>query len=200
LLALASTVPGAAAHAATAGDPAPLTAGELALREAETASLGAQHAAEHAAMRAETVDGDTAAVDPQLSAAAVSTDPAVVGRWTPKFPIPGVAVHAVMLHTGKVLYFTGTTQGRAFLLDPIAKTTKAVYPPRIAEREDEPANIFCAGQSFLDDGTAAARAWTRSSPSIRSARPGSGRRTCTTAAGTRHRCCLPTGGPSCSTA
>jgi Domain of unknown function (DUF1929)/Kelch motif len=129
-----------------------LSAGELALREAETTTLGAAHAAEHAALRAAaTADGASSA--PQLSAAAVSTDPAVVGRWTPKFSIPGVAVHAVMLHTGKVLYFTGTTQGRAYLLDPVTRTTRAVHPPRIAEREDEPANIFCAGQSFLDDGT-----------------------------------------------
>ena len=93
--------------------------------------------------------GDVAA--PTLAAAA-STDPAAVGRWTPKFSIPGVAVHSVMLRTGKVLYFTGTTEGRAYLLDPVAKTTRAVFPPRIAG-ENEPANIFCAAQSFLDDGT-----------------------------------------------
>ena len=86
-------------------------------------------------------------------AAAASTDPAVVGRWTPKFSIPGVAVHTVVLRTGKILYFTGTTQGRAYLLDPVSRTTRAVHPPRIAEGENEPANIFCAAQSFLDDGT-----------------------------------------------
>ena len=28
-----------------------------------------------------------------------------------------------------------------------------MYPPKIPGGEDEPANIFCAGQSFLDDGT-----------------------------------------------
>ena len=78
-------------------------------------------------------------------AAAVSTDPAVVGRWTPKFSIPGIAVHTVVPRTGKIIYFTGTTQGRAYLLDPIARTTRAVHPPRIAEGENEPANIFCAG-------------------------------------------------------
>jgi hypothetical protein len=148
---LAALVVAAVAHAGPAPEaPAP-TAAELALREAETAALGASHAAEHAALRAASLSEGSEA--PQLSAAAVSTDPAVVGRWTPKFAIPGVAVHAVMLHTGKVLYFTGTTQGRAYLLDPVTKTTRAVHPPRIAEREDEPANIFCAGQSFLDDGT-----------------------------------------------
>ena len=153
LFVLVAAVSATAARGAASTDPVPLTAGELALREAETASLGAQHAAEHAAMRAATLDGDTASAGPEVSVAAVSTDPAVVGRWTPKFSIPGVAVHAMMLHTGKVLYFTGTTQGRAYLLDPVTRTTRAVHPPRIAEREDEPANIFCAAQSFLDDGT-----------------------------------------------
>ena len=138
---------------AAAQEAAPLSAGELATREAETATLGAQHAAEHAAMRAAALSDESGGTSPQASVAAVSTDPAVVGRWSPKFAIPGVAVHAVMLHTGKVLYFTGTSAGRAYLLDPITKTTKAVFPPRIAEGEDEPANIFCAGQSFLNDGT-----------------------------------------------
>ena len=127
-------------------------AAQEAAQEAETATLGASHAAEHAAMRATALSDESADASPQASVAAVSTDPAVVGRWTPKFAIPGVAVHAVMLHTGKVLYFTGTTQGRAYLLDPVTQTTKAVHPPRIAEGENEPANIFCAGQSFLDDG------------------------------------------------
>ena len=131
---------------AAAQEAAPLSAGELATREAETATLGAQHAAEHAAMRAAALSDESGGTSPQASVAAVSTDPAVVGRWTPKFAIPGVAVHAVMLHTGKVLYFTGTSAGRAYLLDPITKTTKSVFPPRIAEGEDEPANIFCAGQ------------------------------------------------------
>jgi hypothetical protein len=143
----------AAAGQTHAGKPSGLTPGELALREAETATLGASHAAEHAAMRAAAISDQPAGASPQLTAAAVSTDPAVVGRWTPKFAIPGIAVHAVMLHTGKILYFTGTTAGRAYLLDPVARTTRAVHPPRIAEREDEPANIFCAAQSFLDDGT-----------------------------------------------
>ena len=138
-------------------DPAPLTpAREQRLRAQEERVLGAAHAAEHAAMRARARQADTEET-PDLrevtAAAAESTDPAQVGQWTPKFPIPGVAVHAVMLRTGKVLYFTGTTSGRAFLLDPATQTTRAVYPPRVPGLEDEPANIFCAGQSFLDDGT-----------------------------------------------
>ncbi len=131
---------------------------ERELRAAEAGALGPAHAAEHAQVRARARDAAasgasaSAAVDAP-AAAAVSTDPAQVGRWAPKFSIPGVAVHSVMLRTGKILYFTGTTSGRAFLLDPVTQTTRAVYPPRVPGLEDEPANIFCAGQSFLDDGT-----------------------------------------------
>ena len=117
-----------------------------ALARAEAAADDASGSASAAAN-----DGD-ATIGP-IQTAAVSTDPAQVGQWTPKFNIPGIAVHAVMLHTGKILYFTGTTSGRAFLLDPVTKTTRAVYPPKIPGGEDEPANLFCAGQSFLDDGT-----------------------------------------------
>ena len=130
-------------------------AAEQRLRALEERTLGPAHAAEHAAMRerARSAPSPDEAPSRTVAAAAVSTDPADVGRWTPKFSIPGVAVHAVMLRTGKVLYFTGTTSGRAFLLDPVTRTTRAVYPPRVPGLEDEPANIFCAGQSFLDDGT-----------------------------------------------
>jgi hypothetical protein len=130
---------------------ASLPAGERWLREVEVRGLGPAHAAEHARLRAAGRPHPTAQRTTAVTAAA--TEPVDVGRWLPKFSIPGVAVHAVMLHTGKILYFTGTTQGRAYLLDPVTRTTRAVHPPRIAEREDEPANIFCAGQSFLDDGT-----------------------------------------------
>ena len=74
------------------------------------------------------VSDESAGASPQASVAAVSTDPAVVGRWTPKFAIPGVAVHAVMLHTGKILYFTGTTAGRAYLLDPVTQDDPGRLP------------------------------------------------------------------------
>ena len=118
-----------------------------ALARAEAAADDASGSASAAAN-----DGD-ATIGP-IQTAAVSTDPAQVGQWTPKFDIPGIAVHAVMLHTGKILYFTGTTSGRALPARPgDRRRRKAVFPPKIPGGEDEPANIFCAGQSFLDDGT-----------------------------------------------
>ena len=125
---------------------------ELRLRALEEKTLGPEHAAEHAWLRARAAAGTTETAQAAPAVSPPTLDPAVVGRWTPKFGIPSVAVHAAMLRTGKVLYFTGTTQGHAYLLDPVTQTTKAVFPPRVAELENEPANIFCAGQSFLDDG------------------------------------------------
>ena len=56
-----------------------------------------------------------------------------------------------MLPTGKVLYFTGPTIARAYLLDPVTRTTERVDPPSLPGQSD-PANIFCAGQSLLPDG------------------------------------------------
>ncbi len=137
------------------GGAAKTPAAERALRAYEEQVLGPVHAAEHAAMRARarlSPDAVQAAANDVPAATPIAATPADVGQWQPKFSIPGVAVHAVMLHTGKVLYFTGTASGRAFLLDPVTHATKAVYPPKIPGGEDEPANIFCAGQSFLDDG------------------------------------------------
>ena len=68
-------------------------------------------------------------------------EPSTLGSWSPKFAIPGIAIHMVMLRTGKILYWYRL--GEAYLLDPIAKTT---------ERVDAPVNAYCAGQSFLPDG------------------------------------------------
>ena len=59
-----------------------------------------------------------------------------------------------MLHTGKILYFTGTTAGPRLPARPgHADDQGRLSRPGSPSGEDEPANIFCAGQSFLDDGT-----------------------------------------------
>ena len=68
-------------------------------------------------------------------------EPNAGGRWLPKFAIPGVAIHMMMLRTGKVLYFSRLNE--AHLLDPSSQTT---------ERVDALINAYCAGQSFLPDG------------------------------------------------
>ena len=68
-------------------------------------------------------------------------DAAQVGRWLPKFSLPGVAIHMALLPTGKVLYWQRL--GEAYVLDPSTRTTKRV---------DAPANTYCAGHTFLADG------------------------------------------------
>ena len=70
-----------------------------------------------------------------------SPDLSQVGRWLPKFALPGVAIHMAMLPTGKVLYWHRL--GAAFLLDPATHATRRI---------DAPANTYCAGHTFLADG------------------------------------------------
>src|SRR4051812_21373108 len=112
-------------HAADHKTPPRLAAGEARLRRLETRMLGAEHAAEHARSRAIARSQSGQATTFSV-AAAPPQNPSDVGSWTPKFSIPSVAVHAVMLPTGKVLYFNGPTVGSAHLLDPNAQTTTEV--------------------------------------------------------------------------
>lgn len=59
--------------------------------------------------------------------------------WTPPFRVQGV--HAAVLHTGWVLLLRGPD---AYVWDPISGASV---------RTDPPANVFCAGQTMLGDGT-----------------------------------------------
>jgi hypothetical protein len=148
-------------HAPRSVLPPPNSRAEARLRAVETRVLGPAHAAQHAMARREQLpDGNRRSQGaPALrggsgtpsAIAAAAPEPAAVGRWIPKFSIPSVAVHAVMLPTGKVLYFTGPDIGHAYLLDPVTQTTENVDPPSLPG-QTSPANIFCAGQSLLADG------------------------------------------------
>src|SRR4051812_2639352 len=69
-------------------------------------------------------------------------DPAVVGQWGDVMPWPDKAVHSVMLHTGKVLWYRGES-GTTYTWDPI--TNQIGSQPFID-------NIFCSGQSVMPDG------------------------------------------------
>jgi PKD repeat protein len=132
------------------------------VRALETQALGPAHAAQHAMARAlagreKSVSGSTAPPRSGASPAKLSSkelspaEPAQTGRWTPKFAIPSVAVHAVMLPTGKILYFTGASASHAYLLDPVTQTTENVDPPALPGQTAQ-GSIFCAGQSLLADG------------------------------------------------
>jgi hypothetical protein len=177
----------AVAKAATHGGPVPGMS-ERELRAMETATLGADHAREHALVRralARRARGvgkrgagkDAAAARPAAAKAAAAEgaaaagtaspaaaaaipppgDPAEVGQWqTGKVVFPVTAIHAAMLPTGKVMIFTypiGKNSAEAWLWDPATDPTGAAMvqknPPLL---NGEPANIWCAGQTFTADG------------------------------------------------
>ena len=144
---------GAAATAPALDDACLNPAAEAALKQRETALLGARHAAEHADARAYRckVKAAGAAVQP-AAAAGVAAD-AEAGRWSAPFIIPVAGITSVLLHTGKVLFWSynpadmgspsaGNT-GVAMLWDPVTRAGVPIAPPE---------NIWCGGQTLLGDG------------------------------------------------
>lgn len=80
--------------------------------------------------------------------AARAQSPADDGQWTTPFPLPLIAIHSVMLPTGKVLLFSaehGVPGIHGWVLDPETLALTNVQPPAGW-------NPDCAGQSFLADG------------------------------------------------
>ena len=76
-------------------------------------------------------------------------DPATIGRWDSPFDIGVIGVHAVVLHTGKVLLFyrTETTTKTAQLFDPTTGQLTDVSPP-----VDLQHNMFCSAHVVGPDG------------------------------------------------
>ncbi len=91
------------------------------------------------------------------------------GSWGPLFSVPSNAIHAVLMHTGKVLWFSQPKYptesnefdgGPAHVWDPATNTSRSVPPPSIdypvtgggGRTASRPANLFCAGQTLLADG------------------------------------------------
>jgi hypothetical protein len=119
----------------------------------------------------ETLEEDAAVLAPadQLAAATQSSVSAAGGRkvkppkppptdypqgsWSDPFNIPVVGVTSVLLHTGKVLFWSydpihwdnpsRSTYGVAYIWDPATRTGYSIAPPE---------NIWCAGQTVLADG------------------------------------------------
>ena len=146
---------------------------ERQLRRFETRVLGPDHAAEHARQRraVEAQDGAYAAAartPERAPSLAASTDPAVSGRWSAPFSIPAMGIHAALLPTGKVMWWSYPVNpnppygdpsypntAQAWLWDPASGATKRVDPPLVRDPDTgqmQPANIWCSGQSFLADG------------------------------------------------
>lgn len=119
-----------------------------------------------------------AAIDnpPELNAGfytsiALTETPAVHGQWEVLPYLSGVlAIHAAMLHTGKVLFFSGTgnntvrdaapdfgdvTKGlwTSVVWDPTAPNgANFAHPATILRDNGRPFDFFCGGDTFLPDG------------------------------------------------
>jgi hypothetical protein len=131
---------------------------EAALRQRDTALLGATHANDHALARAyqcKAAKGAAIMPAPDYQALAVSREQTsdAVGGWSAPFGIPVVGITSVLLNNGKVLFWSydpsqyglpnGTNTGVAYLWDPVTRSGTPLTPP---------ANIWCAGQTILGDG------------------------------------------------
>ena len=150
---------------------------ERRLRAVETHVLGAEHAAEHARLRAYERSpywqrqmrraarrANAFARRHARLTAALPLDK--TGQWAQQFDIPVFAINSIVLPTGKVLWFaypynpdrgdrTKSNYANAWLWDPAKGTGsdsfKQVDPP-IDPATGKPVNIWCAGNSLLSDG------------------------------------------------
>ena len=132
------------APAAAGSHPGTTPADELGLteqelRQAETEALGAAHAAEHAQQRAllrqqgELGPAITPRVADEGPAARVAGPPSQVGQWGAPFPIPIFGIAALMLPTGKVMWWAyplrrredARQHGRGVALGPGDRDLKA---------------------------------------------------------------------------
>ncbi len=76
-----------------------------------------------------------------------------LGRWSDPFSIPVIGITSVLLHTGKVLFWSydpvnwdnpaQSNDGVAYVWDPATRTGHSITPPE---------NIWCGGQTVIADG------------------------------------------------
>src|SRR3990172_2554136 len=79
-------------------------------------------------------------------AAPALAQPAVMGQWDAPRRWPAVAVHLIMLHTGKVLFYRGDeSPTKTYVWDPATELIELTPSANL--------DIFCGGHSFLPDGT-----------------------------------------------
>lgn len=156
--ALAGPLPAVSINANPANDACSNARVEAALRQRDTALLGAPHANDHAVARAyqcKVAKGTAVIAAPDYQALAVAREQTsdAVGAWSAPFVIPVVGITSVLLNNGKVLFWSyepsqygipnGTNTGVAYLWDPVTRSGAALTAP---------SNIWCAGQTILGDG------------------------------------------------
>ncbi len=135
----------------SSGGRAPLSRRSL-LRRAAAGALALQVPAVVRAARA-AAHGDPDELEPPDPAATArstqpqptSSDPASVGEWTAPVtaPVDVIPIHAILLHTGKVLFLQDQT---AYLWNPVDGTGVSV---------DVEEHLFCSGHTFLPNGDVA---------------------------------------------
>lgn len=157
-LAIAPLSATAAAHTAEA-EACFTTQNETALEAREIALLGRSHAEEHAETRARRcrvaagLEKEQDEPSAAALAAAAAIAPELAGRWSTPFTIPVAGITAVLLNTGKVLFWTydpahyqdpdASNIGVSYLWDPASRTGHFLTTPE---------NIWCGGQTLLADG------------------------------------------------
>jgi Galactose oxidase-like, Early set domain len=139
------TAPAVSAHGVPAASGIP----EAKLVGIETRVLGRAHALEHRRARREArrLAAQLGPPQPPPRRLMAAGPPSEVGQWSGKTHIDVTGIHAVMLPTGKVLFFTygASQQGIAALWDPATGQRKRVDPPGGD-------NLWCGGQTLLADG------------------------------------------------
>jgi len=126
--------------------------------------LGRSHATMHAAQRRAARASARRARRPRRAPRLRTlTAPAETGAWdaavrplvTKARPEGIIGIHAALLPTGKVMWFSypkeDVDETAAVLWDPVTRTFEDVPPP-IDPRTGRPLNIWCGGQSLLSDG------------------------------------------------
>lgn len=162
--------------------PAAAFAHGASLRQTEAALLGPEHAREHTAQRealrrwqalprAERAElrrrAERRLARASARIAAELPAPDQVGRWESRtIPFPTYAINTVVVPTGEVLFWgrspidpgTGKRENvtEVWLWNPASGAFTEVQPPRMDldgdGQQDDPAPLFCSGQSLLATG------------------------------------------------
>ncbi len=140
-----SAAPSASAHGVPAASGIP----EAKLVKIETRALGRGHALEHRSARREArrLAAQLGPPEPPPRRPMAVGAPSVVGQWSGTIHIDVTGIHAIMLPTGKVLFFTygPRAEGIAAIWDPETGARRRVNPPGGD-------NLWCGGQTLLADG------------------------------------------------
>jgi galactose oxidase len=94
---------------------------------------------------------------PQMATVPAVAQPAAKGQWSPVFPTPNVLIHAHLLPSGKVLFWSRREAGEGLnprdcqprLWDPAMGTGAGAFSPTLNTPKF---NLFCSGHTFLPDG------------------------------------------------